>query len=182
MIAISGKMRAGKTTLANRLSKSTAAPVRSFAEPLKNGLRCMGVDVYGPERDREAMQAIGLWFRENRDPDWWVKAFHGYTVEDRHFTGCIIDDMRFKNEHQWAREKGFLLVRIETPYNVRLNRGANPELEGHISETDLDDETDWDITLRWPGIMEVAQQAALDTETLKLVFDCWVGEHHAEAA
>jgi hypothetical protein len=48
-------------------------------------------------------------------------------------TGLVIDDLRYENEYQWLRDRGFILVYIEGSF--RPLEGAEAE---HESEMGLD--------------------------------------------
>ncbi len=57
----------------------------------------------------------------------------------------LLPDCRFKNEAQFGKENGAYMIRVNgDPCDVRKN--STRDLT-HISETDLDDYTDWDIVI-----------------------------------
>lgn len=140
-IAISGKMGAGKSTLAGHLARRFDAPVLSFAAGFKSLVESAGLTKASDEAlYRKLCQNIGGGMRA-LDPDIWCKAFYqrfdALRVEDpRNLrTPCIVDDMRYPNEFEWLASDGFYTVRLEVPAAIRANRR---QLIDHESETALD--------------------------------------------
>jgi dephospho-CoA kinase len=135
-IAFVGKQKSGKSTLAAQLAPSLNATVVSFAQPLKDGLRIMGIEVDGYNKDRQALQEFAASFRQ-RNPNHWIDLLEKRNDFDIKFGSLIIDDMRFLNEMSWAKSKGFLIVKLEVSPETQLARGASGDLS-HASEIDLD--------------------------------------------
>ena len=118
LIGIAGPARAGKDTLASYLldNLSDDWSRSSFADPLKEMLRAIGVDCsddakavvsddYGVT-PRHMMQTLGTeWGRHMIDGDIWVKAFARLNAGK-----CVIvPDVRFENEAELVREHGVLI-------------------------------------------------------------------------
>lgn len=143
-IAISGKMGAGKTTLANALSKRYDVPVLSFASGFKRLVEAAGVTKEGqPELYRRLCQQIGGGLRAIDRDIWvksWFRAFERDAVErgiPLPRAGFIVDDLRYPNELEYLRfEKGAFTVRLEVPEAVRAQRRT---IIDHESETALDE-------------------------------------------
>jgi hypothetical protein len=148
LIAISGKMRSGKTTLAEALSTMTGSPVVSFADPLKDGCRALGINVDDGNKDRVALQEIAS-FLVARDNAHFVKMFDKRTETSRENFGAIIPDMRLPQEWAWAKANGFLLVRLEVSPETQRSRGGQPTRLDHWTETSLDflPASAWDVYL-----------------------------------
>ena len=148
LIAISGKMRSGKTTLAEALSATLGVPVVSFADPLKDGCRALGIRVDEANKDRAALQEIAN-FLVTRDPAHFVKMFDARTASSRRNFGAIVPDMRLPQEWAWAKSAGFLLVRLEVSAETQKARGGQPTRLDHWTETSLDflPPTAWDVYL-----------------------------------
>lgn len=137
LIGIAGPARAGKDTLANYLldNLSDDWSRSSFADPIKEMLRAIGVDCsddakavvsddYGVT-PRHMMQTLGTeWGRHMIDGDIWVKAFARLNAGK-----CVIvPDVRFENEAALVREHGVLIHLV--------GRGG---IEGsHVSENAID--------------------------------------------
>ena len=118
LIGIAGPARAGKDTLASYLldNLSDDWSRSSFADPIKEMLRAIGVDCsddakavvsddYGVT-PRHMMQTLGTeWGRQTIDNDIWVKAFARLNAGK-----CVIvPDVRFENEAELVREHGVLI-------------------------------------------------------------------------
>lgn len=137
LIGIAGPARAGKDTLASYLldNLSDDWSRSSFADPLKEMLRAIGVDCsddakavvnedYGVT-PRHMMQTLGTeWGRHMIDSDIWVKAFARLNAGK-----CVIvPDVRFENEAALVREHGVLIHLV--------GRGG---IEGkHVSENAIE--------------------------------------------
>jgi|GEM_PF-610385 len=137
LIGIAGPARAGKDTLASYLldNLSDDWSRSSFADPIKEMLRAIGVDCsddakavvnddYGVT-PRHMMQTLGTeWGRQTIDNDIWVKAFARLNACE-----CVIvPDVRFENEAALVREHGVLIHLV--------GRGG---IEGsHVSENAIE--------------------------------------------
>lgn len=137
LIGIAGPARAGKDTLCSyMLDNLDGIWLRSsFADPLKEMLRAIGVDCsddakavvsddYGVT-PRHMMQTLGTeWGRHMIDGDIWVKAFARLNAGK-----CVIvPDVRFENEAELVREHGVLIHLV--------GRGG---IEGnHVSENAIE--------------------------------------------
>lgn len=148
-IAISGKKRSGKNTLTMELMKSLGI-CRSFAfaDPIKNIALRMFPQIpreylFGnselreslvPETDfscRHLIRKIGRFGRE-LDQEIWIKSLFD-DIETYLLGGdqpVIISDLRYKNEYDYLKNKGYMVVRI--------NRKTPDVEDQHPSETDLD--------------------------------------------
>ena len=160
-VAIVGKMGAGKSSLANHL-----VDVHKYTRVANAGaLKALAAMAYGPidksetyrltksggySRDgtvevsgREVLQGIGQIVKEF-DRDFWLKAM----MRDMEAKGngpFVCDDTRFPFEADFLRERGWLIVKLDVPDEVRAERyerlyGRRPtqaELS-HPSETEVD--------------------------------------------
>ena len=148
LIAISGKMRSGKDTLAKALSSATGGPVVAFADPLKAGCKAMGINVDEKNKDRVALQEVAEYL-VHRDNAHFVKLFDARTASSRERFGAIIPDMRLPQEWAWAKANGFLLVRLDVSAETQIARGGQPTRLDHWTETSLDflPRHAWDVYL-----------------------------------
>lgn len=89
---------------------------------------------------REVLQFLGNTVRENLDKDFWVKSLFINREGD-----LIIPDVRYKNEATAVRSRGGILIRVNRP-------GFNGD--GHISETELDNFTDFHYVINNDGNLE----------------------------
>lgn len=110
----------------------------------------MGVDTddHSPNKDRQTLQEIGLYFRK-KDPNWWVNLCTRNITNDLHPDSvvevAVCDDLRFKNEYQALADLTqpgavmVYLVHIEVSEHTQALRGAAMDRLDHPSETDLDE-------------------------------------------
>lgn len=156
-IGISGKMCSGKTTLAEYISASMGYPKKALADALKkdvkNALKHHGLDVRNDEmftrykdRIRPILQQWGVLFRFFNGEDYWIERLFY-----KHEGPMVVDDVRFPNEVEGLRKRGFLIIRMICPEDVRLDRIARlyPQTKTndlkHESETALDDYPSFDL-------------------------------------
>ena len=140
VIALIGGMGSGKSTVATFLIEEFGATRMSFANPLKDMLRALGLthkDLYGPPEHRaapcellggasprHAMQTLGTeWGRKLIGNSLWVNALRRRIIEHRTTAGLngekprviLIDDTRFPNEVHMVRAMGGQVWRIRRP-------------------------------------------------------------------
>ena len=148
-IALAGKIKAGKSTVATYLDATYDSITVSIAGQLKQRLVEAGVDREDlferkPELVRDLMQIFGEVIR-GQDEDFWIKTALGEADagEDAGFDLVVIDDLRYRNEAIMLREEGWLLVRLV------CTNAPDPGVAGtHLSEIDLDDWDDWDLVIK----------------------------------
>lgn len=94
---------------------------------------------------REVLQKVGDSGRQCIDKNIWVKALFNYTKVDS--INYLIPDVRFPNEFNAIKNQheNNLLIRVERP---NINTG------NHISETALDNETNWDYIIVNDGTLD----------------------------
>jgi hypothetical protein len=146
-VAVVGQMCAGKTTLANLLVDIFGYEKVSMAANIKNIVN----EVYGPyskssnvfvttregqvveKSIRTVLQQVGESVKD-ADRDFWLKWF----LRDSEFMDnpLVMDDVRLGFEGAALAERGWLLVRLECPLDVRLKRHL--DLYGYYpTETEL---------------------------------------------
>ncbi|MGR9546584.1 deoxynucleotide monophosphate kinase family protein [Priestia megaterium] len=122
-IAFVGKMRSGKDTAGNYLlSKSQWTKQLAFGDEIK-GL----IKTYFPhllvQKPRKLMQEVGQLFRKY-DADIWVKRLNTtyLNYKYRGYTDFIITDVRQQNEVDYLKSQGFVIVKVETAEELRIER------------------------------------------------------------
>ncbi|MFA5307379.1 MAG: AAA family ATPase [Candidatus Babeliales bacterium] len=136
-ICLTGKAGSGKSTIAEQLAKNDGFTRMSFAQKVKDIARDIlmrPIDKTDP-LDREFLQKLGTDLARKRDPDVWIKHFFTAYAQWTRFlkNRFVVDDCRFKNEADFLREHGFVIVRVE---GRGYDMGA---LGAHASETELDE-------------------------------------------
>lgn len=155
-IGLAGKMGAGKSGVATVLQGLYGnAYVRGFAAGVKEKALSVCVDpsVKTPEV-RAILQSIGQGERD-RDPDYWITQYWNWATSLPGFpnVNLLVDDVRYPNEVEFLRGKGFRVGYVYAPKPVRMVRllrrdGAIPwETVAHESETALDNFTDWSFDI-----------------------------------
>jgi hypothetical protein len=165
-IGISGKLGSGKDTAAEYFVSHLDCPAQicRFADRLKQMtalLTSTPVDIQYTREGKQVVppgfadslgtlqQKLGMAMREYIHRDVWVHAaLSPYLSPDPSGSdtsgaavAVIVPDVRFKNEAQFLKEHGGILIRIEgDPTGVRRSDSANADARdlNHISETDLD--------------------------------------------
>lgn len=127
LVGITGPARSGKDTFAEFLRAYLGGTIYSMADPIRNMLRGIGIDMNDPywqsrkeepipvfgKSPRELMQTLGTeWGRDQVNPQIWVILAHHFRMNDPN-TALIVPDIRFENEARWIRDSGGLIVRIE---------------------------------------------------------------------
>lgn len=161
-IAIAGKSKSGKNTVASLIEESMMSThqirIFSFADPIKEICKIMfptvtGEQLWGPSQLRErkiptaqyhggdlsvrqVLLDVGKLGR-SYNQDCWARAtigkIHAWDEgDDRKI--AIIADLRFKNEMEALKREGYRLIRVYRPQIISTSRD--------ISEVDLDDVAD----------------------------------------
>jgi dephospho-CoA kinase len=161
-IGLAGNMYAGKSTIADALTEHGYQRM-SFAAPLKNvaALAYGTIDKTGEYdvmgRDglpkqvtgRMILQGVGQAIKDV-DRDFWIKCFLR-DAERYDGSPLVVDDLRFMFEMEALRNAGWIIVGVNTPMNVRMERaerisGKRPSAEEMTHESEVE----------VPRILEVA--------------------------
>jgi len=167
IVAISGKMGSGKTTLAKHIqSKDARVRLIHFATPLKDAIIAMGipredVEVTKPAVVRQLMQVYGQAMR-HYDPDYWVRKVQR-KLEDISWadartgadTVVVVDDVRFPNELAMLEAYGAVTVRLA---KFGDPNGPSPH-DDDVSETALDSA---EFNIPWAGAHGYAKVMCAD--------------------
>jgi len=158
IIGISGKIGSGKDTVTNSIIKNFKEykfKNKKFAHYVKKIcalLTGINLKVLTNRQTKEKYledwgMTVGRMFqligtesiRNNLHPDAWILTL----VANSKGQNVIISDVRFKNEANYIKNNGGILIRLEgDPKEIRGKDGRDLN---HISETDLDDYEDFDI-------------------------------------
>ena len=158
-IAICGKAKSGKNTVARMLKKELAkyeyvsCDYIAFADPVKQIARTMFPNIPekcltgssenrnyiipgafkdgNPLTVRQLLIDVGTGLGRNYKKDVWLDAFdHNLEkLESKKHNMIILTDCRFINEHQHVKNKGFFVIKIVRDNSANIN---------HISETEQD--------------------------------------------
>ncbi len=163
-IALTGKLRSGKSTAACHLISQGFSPVSFGAslkhyadilfehspvyksEPIEKDDPFGGKMTTGKRKPRRLYQDFGEKMRE-LDPNIWIQHAEA-RVGDAEFRALVdglparivIDDLRQPNEYEWARVNGFTIIRVNASDEVRVERAK--AAGDDFSEEDLRHKTE----------------------------------------
>ncbi|SDW23218.1 hypothetical protein [Paenibacillus sp. PDC88] len=174
-IGLIGKLRSGKSAAGDYLASKYGYTQFAFGDELKRYYH----ELFGETdaKPREGYQWFGQTMRE-RDPDIWLRkcltnvdwyamdraAYNAYLrVHAPHFPvipfRAVISDVRQLNEAWRLQSEGYVLIRVEAPDAIRIDRAVKSgdrfdyaDLM-HGTETELDD---------WPADYTIANDCSLD--------------------
>lgn len=140
-IALIGKMRSGKDTLAKGLT--ILLPESYAIKSMGNGVRevCMAMYPFGEKKgkNRDMLQFVGQKMREY-DEDVWVNIVID-TISYYGLENVIVTDVRQLNEYEALKKEGFVFIKLESSDRNRMDRikeaGDIFEPEQFFHETEL---------------------------------------------
>lgn len=138
-VALIGKMRSGKSTIADLLVENLDYTKLSFGTRLKQFAHEV-FDVEEGVKPRKLYQDFGQYCRKI-DNDVWVKWVERDMGDKQN---VVIDDLRQPNEYEWAKKNGFILFHVRCSDGVRLMRmkdkgeDVSPGLLNHETERYID--------------------------------------------
>jgi dephospho-CoA kinase len=146
-IALTGKLRSGKDTVANHIYIRHSFNRVAFGDALKKNAHAVFPWVSEFSKPRALYQNFGQLMRQI-DSEVWIKhaerAVKGAIdfragIGDKQI-GIVLTDVRQENEVAWCRENGFTIIRVTAPDEDRLFRA---KLAGDdFNEADLEHETE----------------------------------------
>lgn len=168
-IALTGRLRSGKDSVGNYLCTRYGYTRFAFGDELKRYAHELFGEPAPGTKPRELYQWFGQAMRQ-RDPDVWVrKCFEAITDTYADFIDfpweydnkpfrAVISDLRQPNEFTRCRSEGYVIIRVNCPDHIRLERARAAgdvfdestlahETESHISGFDVDYEITNDGTL-----------------------------------
>lgn len=135
LIGLHGRARTGKDTAARYLAAQWCLYSYAFADPIKAAIAQLFnltqehiegnlKEVLLPgigKSPRQLMQLLGTeWGREQVHPELWLllaaqNIAYQQEVDQSHYNGVVIRDVRFENEADWIRRQGGHVVQILRP-------------------------------------------------------------------
>ncbi len=135
---IAGRMRTGKTTVAQYLKDKHGFHTTAFADPIKEMARLCGWDGAKDERGRTLLQDMGTIVRKY-NPTFWIEKMLKDLPPGR---PVAVDDMRLIREHEALEAAGGWRTIL-----IRRDGGLIPDAPagttGHVTETEVDRITPW---------------------------------------
>ena len=168
-IALTGKMRSGKDTVAVHLAfeHGFEYPI-AFGDKLKRTFHELFPWVSAQSKPREGYQRFGQLIRKEFDEDVWVKHLAStveFLEDSRKTRGIVITDLRQPNEYEWCHANGFIIVRVTAPDELRIARAK--AAGDNFSADDLAHETERHVD-RFEVDYEIANDGTVDELTAKV--------------
>jgi dephospho-CoA kinase len=153
-LAICGKIRSGKSTVAEYIAEKYEFKCFAFADEMKRLLHVLYPQIPGYPKPRRAYQIFGEGLRRLDLPGaptvwvdyclrmvnthvWWHRE-----VDDRG-ANVLITDLRTKEEYERLLAEGFTIIRVSAPDDVRIGRAL--EAGDDFTVHDLAHETEQTI-------------------------------------
>lgn len=132
-IALIGKQRVGKSTVASYLVKEYDFFEKPLAEPIYElAQRYFQMQ----SKDRQLLIDIGEKMREI-DKDVWLKFMWNYSS---FMPRLVVSDVRMMNEYEFLKDKGFTFIKVHADYDVRSEReGYDFECENSTTESEVNE-------------------------------------------
>ena len=149
IVAFCGLATCGKTSLALGLVKHRNFHRISFADPIREMLRGLGLTtaqmsegkndplaMFGGKTPRQVMQSLGTeWGRDLVSPTLWIDATRQRILSalaTHGVAGVVIDDCRFDNEAAMVRSLGGIVVEVTRPGLARMNHASEAGISPHL--------------------------------------------------
>lgn len=120
-IAITGRMRSGKDTVACILQEETSFTVYRFADGITDIIQQYFPEDWKLGKPREHYQVIGQSLRQ-LDENVWVKALHRKRQYGHLFCNELITDLRQPNEVKYCIDHGFKIIKVVADEEIRKQR------------------------------------------------------------
>jgi dephospho-CoA kinase len=141
-IAVVGKMRSGKDTLARFFEENDDAYKMAFGDGIKRVCALLFPVQVAQGKPRELYQEVGQYFR-TIDPLVWIKYLDN-NMEIHKLYGqenFVISDVRQMNEYEYLKAEGFTIIKVEAEDEIRKKRiiasGDQFEEKHFYHETEL---------------------------------------------
>jgi len=154
-IALTGKLRSGKSAAARYLDEEYGYAEFAFGDALKGGFHRRYPEIPREPKPRVGYQMHGQLMRRLIGKDVWIdKCFDDISAYLSNFAGpVIISDLRQPNEFDRCKREGYVIIRINCADDVRRERARavgdaftdsdlNHETERHIDGFSVDYEID----------------------------------------
>ncbi|WP_353856741.1 AAA family ATPase [Bacillus sp. Bos-x628] len=140
-IAVAGKMRSGKDTLAKYFIENANTIQLAFGDEIKEIVSICFPNEVAKGKPRKLYQQVGQFFREIY-PNVWVDILED-KLDSISFYGhqdFIVTDVRQANEYRLLKSRGFTFIKVEADDEVRRKRIA--KAGDVVSEEDFHHETE----------------------------------------
>lgn len=143
-IAITGKARAGKDSVADILVCNYGFDTCAFGDGMKGAFHATFPWIHYEPKPRAEYQRFGEDMRRLYGEDIWVRHVAGKVAFlerfSRRLPGIVITDLRLPIEYEWCRDNGFEIVRVSSPYSIRIERAR--QAGDDFNEKDFEHDTE----------------------------------------
>lgn len=129
-IALTGKLRAGKDEVARHLASKYGYTAFAFGDELKRDFHHRYPEIPRDPKPRVGYQMHGQLMREYYGEGVWIDACfenvdaHKLSFSDQDNVPAVICDTRQLNEAERLKSAGYVLVRVEAPEALRIQRAV----------------------------------------------------------
>lgn len=151
IIAIGGKAKSGKDTIASIFVKKYKFVRISFADDLKTlagiyfGLTRAEMYLQKTKESRRILQGLGSLLREEVDRDYWIQRVHDKIKRLKLHKRIVVPDCRYINEMSWVFSQKGIAIKVVREKLPPIESGKE-----HSSEIELDSVSDesWDFIIQ----------------------------------
>lgn len=122
-IGLIGKARSGKDTVADYLVSQYQFHEFKFSKGIHDVIQLVrGKDTQKAKQRRE-LQDVGQGIRRSLGEDSWVEyTMRDIQLQNKQDENLVISDVRQTNEGRYLAEHGYILIRVDTDEDVRIQR------------------------------------------------------------
>lgn len=129
-ISLVGKLRSGKSAVGDYLASNYGYTAFAFGDELKRDFHRRYPDIPRDPKPRVGYQMHGQLMREYYGEDVWIDACfenvdaHRLSFSDPENVPAVICDTRQLNEAERLKAAGYVLIRVEAPEALRIQRAV----------------------------------------------------------
>lgn len=120
-IALVGKMRSGKDTVADYLAFKYNFKVYAFADGIKELCKQLFPHLVEGRKNRSIYQDVGQFMR-SIDPHVWINQTMKRISRFSPLRNIVISDVRQQNEYDVLKSKGYIIIKIHADDEIRWER------------------------------------------------------------
>lgn len=172
-VALFGKIRSGKNTVADILTEEHGFKQFAFGDGIGEIIQNYFPEAWAGGKPRKHYQHIGQQLRVLNEDVWVNYLLNSISVEihmrkkfiNENDINIVVTDGRQLNEAEMLRKEGFLIVKVTTPEEIRIERMK--ALGDVFSPEDLQHETELNVDLIEPDI-EIVNDGTLEDLYIKV--------------
>jgi len=130
-IALLGRLRSGKDTVGDYLASKYGYTQFAFGDELKRDFHRRYPEIPRDPKPRAGYQFHGQFMREHYGDNVWIDACfenidaHRLSFSDPASVPVVISDTRQLNEATALQSAGYVLIRVDAPDGLRIERAVN---------------------------------------------------------